>query len=211
MSMSTNEKTRKVRRKPVTAAELMARLQSDPEYQKRAAAQSREHEERVRRLNEDGLPIVEDLRKIGVHVDSVWDLRDLDEFPAEVIDILMKHIQLDYEDRNKEGIARALMIPGAEFDWDLLLSVFEKSPPTKIISGSKFAIGLALAAAGTEENMPEALRILRDARHYPDSCELLKIFAKSKNARNREVLVEFSDADGVMGETARKLLKRFRN
>jgi hypothetical protein len=60
-------------KKKVTAAELMAKLNADPEF---VAKRARQDEERLKREAEYRLaeaPLVEELRAAGFQVQSAWD------------------------------------------------------------------------------------------------------------------------------------------
>jgi hypothetical protein len=61
-------------KKKITAAELMAKLNADPEF---VAKRAREEEERLKREAEyrrAEAPLVDELRAAGFQVQSAWDL-----------------------------------------------------------------------------------------------------------------------------------------
>jgi len=194
------------RRKSTTAAELMDKLSKDAGYQARRAAQ----EERLRveeaagRAEEAGLSA--DLERVGVEAKSAWDLVNRGQSYVEAVPVLLDHLQRDYSDRTKEGIARALAVPEAVGGWHILMSEFERNPD-KTAFGSKFGVGCALAAtARANGRYDEVLRLLREEQHGESRAALLEALALSKDPKARSMLREFVD-DPVLGEQTRWYLK----
>src|SRR5437667_1331983 len=94
------------RRRPVTAAELDARLQADPEFQAGKKERDLALAERVARLQEEQAPIVADLKAAGFGVNRLSDLiMRSAPYPA-AIPILLKHLVLPYSDPTRETLAR---------------------------------------------------------------------------------------------------------
>jgi len=107
----------------ITAAELMARLEKDPDF----LAKRAEQDEKVRKLEEgcqaDEASLVRELNKSGFEVDSVWDLVNNQPHPVlerrfvgeykEAYPILVKHLDVAHHERIREGIIRALSEPAA--------------------------------------------------------------------------------------------------
>lgn len=90
------------RRTGISAADLMAELQNDPEYQRKIAAVEAECQEHVRRLREAEQPVVADLRDAGVQVDSVWDLVNTSEPYPVALPVLMEHLERGSTRRRRE-------------------------------------------------------------------------------------------------------------
>src|SRR5262245_53969233 len=99
------------KRQRMTAAELMAALQSDPVFQARKEEQERSRRRMEAFWQHAETPIVEGLRAIGLKVDSVWDLVNTSVPYPEAIPVLLAHLQREYPDRVREGVARALAVP----------------------------------------------------------------------------------------------------
>jgi hypothetical protein len=96
--------------KPMTAAELLAKLRRNPEF----VAREKLREEQNRRVEEDSQreqkELLTDLRKIGIHVSSVWDLVNTDKDYRDAVPILVRHLCLPHSTSVKEGIVRALTV-----------------------------------------------------------------------------------------------------
>jgi hypothetical protein len=105
----------------VSAEELAAELESNPEWVRDRDAREAERQERARRLREAEQPIVADLRAVGVLVDSLWDLVNTsDPYPA-ALPVLMEHLERGgYPDRVMEGLGRALAVKPSVAFWDQL-------------------------------------------------------------------------------------------
>jgi hypothetical protein len=102
------------KRRPITAAELSAELQANPEFQAAKRERDAKLAERVRWLQIEEQPILADLREIGRNVESIWDLVNTATNYREAVPILLKHLQLPYSDTTRDGIARALAVPDAK-------------------------------------------------------------------------------------------------
>lgn len=115
---------------PITAAELMAKLDRDPGFVQRR----READERIKfleaRFEEAEKPLVHALNDIvGISVKSVWDLVNTSQECPQAIPILISHLKYQYPYRIREGIARALTVKYAgEAAYTALVNEFNKVP-----------------------------------------------------------------------------------
>jgi hypothetical protein len=120
------------RRKPVTAAELMAELEADPEWVAQRDAKERERQKREQISAADEAELVREIREAGYDIDSVWDLvnntphpsfecRFLGEYRL-AYPILARHLFVPHLKENREGIIRALTVKdgGSEVESSLL-------------------------------------------------------------------------------------------
>ena len=122
-SRATRPWPRKVsmsKRKPITAAELMAELQADPKWVARRDAKERERETREQVCAADQAELVQEIRNVGYDIDSVWDLvnnsphpilkrRFLGEYQL-AYPILVNHLYVTHRKEVREGIIRALSV-----------------------------------------------------------------------------------------------------
>ena len=113
-------KTAMPKRKPVTAAELMAALEADPEWVAQRDAKEREREAQRKVCATDEHDLVREIREAGYDIDSVWDFvnntphpilerRFLGEYPA-AYPILVRHLSIPHRKEIREGIIRALTV-----------------------------------------------------------------------------------------------------
>ncbi|HEY0015504.1 MAG TPA: hypothetical protein VGC13_04270 [Longimicrobium sp.] len=128
----------------VSAADLMAELQQDPEYQKQQAERERTHEERVQRIRAAAEPVVHGLQSAGFAVDAVEELAiRYAPIPKPAIDILLSWLPRVQDDTVREMIVRALAATTEPFDGQSLARAFEESGSESL----RWAIGNTMALA----------------------------------------------------------------
>lgn len=186
-----------------TAEELMAELALDASYA------ARKHEsEKQRRIDEECLSsaeqiLVQDLRKKGIFVDSVWRLLDQSVEYDQAIDLLFQHVRLDYPDKIKEGILRALAVPNARPRWKELLEFYEKNSlqlPPELYS----LTGMVLAAAADDSVIGDVIRLVMDESKGGDRLPLLLALQRSNVPKARMLLNELRK-DPEIGREATRL------
>lgn len=130
----------------MTAAEFMAQLASDDEYQKERAEWEAQLQSRVHEWRHAERPIVEHLASAGVGVESVWDLVNTSEPYPTALPILVEHLERGgYPDRVLEGLGRALGVkPAVEF-WDRIRAIYLNAKGPDEEEGA----AVALAACAT--------------------------------------------------------------
>jgi hypothetical protein len=102
-----------MKRKGITAKELMQRLEADPEWTVRRADRDQRHQERARKLAEDQASLIDELAQAGVRVQSVYDFVNHPSAGPEAIRVLVRHLGVPHLPSVREGIIRALTIPSA--------------------------------------------------------------------------------------------------
>src|SRR5689334_11929248 len=141
----------------ITAAELMAQLENDKEYQENKARFDAELEERAAAWREAERPIVAALRSAGVDVDSAWDLVNTAEPYPNALPVLIEHLERgDYPDRVREGLARALAVKPAVSYWERLKSPYLAPRGPDEEDGT----AVALAACATVAQLDDLIRLL---------------------------------------------------
>ncbi len=120
------------KRKPVTAAELMAELEADPEWVAQRDAKERKRQAYVQICSADEAELVREIRDAGYDIDSVWDL--VNNIPHPILErrflgeyrlaypILVRHLFVPHRKEIREGIIRALTVKdgGSEVESTLL-------------------------------------------------------------------------------------------
>lgn len=197
---------------PITARELMAKLQANPGFLARREAQERELAERSARLRLEEEPILADLRRVGWDVESVWDLVNTSAEYREAIPVLVKHLLLAYSDRTREGIARALAVPDAKYAWSTLVAEYRKAPTgmgiiapgeTKEFQlGAKDGLACALSATATEATIEELIALAKDRSHGQSRLLLLMALKRSKNPAAKQALEELASDPDLAKEIA---------
>jgi len=188
-----------------TAAELMAELNEDPEFVARQRQQEEAQRARVDEWRRAETPLVQHLGRVGVQVDSVWDLVNTAAPYPRAMPVLLDHLQRAYPERVREGIARALAVPEARMGWDILLNAF-RSEPDQTTIGVKSALGSALAEAASDDVLDDVITLLRDKTIGENRVPLLPALLKSSNPRAWEILREL-EKDPQISKEVRRLVR----
>ena len=176
-------------KKKVTAAELMAELNADPAY---VAARAKEEETRQRivaELRQAESPLLEDLRSVGISVNSVWDLVNTSTPYSNGLPILLDHLSRSYPGAIREGIARALAVKEAKFAWPKLIFLYQKETDPK----AKDGLAVALAAIADDETIGDVVSLTRDLRNGPSRLLLLRALARSSDPNARQTLIKLQN------------------
>lgn len=183
---------------PVTASELLSKLNSDPEYRKRLAKRRVEREkiQQVHRSAER--PIVEELNAAGFAVDSIWGLLQWPEPYTAAFPILLKHLQLDYPDHILDGLGRAFGVPEAMFVWNDLIELYRRISA----KGARDGIAVALSDLAGDEQLDEIIDLVREPKHGESRILLLLVLEKSKEPRAKQVLRDLQNDPDLCIEIA---------
>jgi hypothetical protein len=199
---------------PMTAQELMSKLQSDPEYIVRQAQREIEEAETSARFKKEEKPILDDLRVVGLDTESVWSLVNFSGTYPEAIPVLLKHLVLPYSDSVREGIARSLAVrePAVRKAWPLLVEEYCNAPmgigvkypgeTAEYKLGYKDGLACALSVAVTDETLPKLIELLKDKRHGGSRVLLLSAIRKSKNPLAIQAIEDLADEPDLKIEIA---------
>jgi len=132
-----------MRKKNITAAELIDQLKNDPDYKERAKKRDAELKPIWDKRKKDEEELVSEIRKIGYKIDSIYDL--VNNKPHEFLErkfigkynkaypILIQHLNKPHEQMIREGIIRALTEKdGGEEVEKALFEQFEKETNNEI-------------------------------------------------------------------------------
>jgi hypothetical protein len=192
----------------MTAAELIAemeeRLRTDPEYRAQVEAVEAERQQRVRQLREAEKPIVDDLRRAGVDVSSVWDLVNTSEPYPDALQVLFEHLQRGgYPDGVMESLGRALAVGPAAPAWETFRELYLSAKGR----GEEEGLAVALAASATADHLDSLIALLDDTTRSGTRIHFLGPIKRVGGERGLEVLESLQD-DPLFGAEARALLKR---
>lgn len=109
------------KRRAMTAKELMAELENDPDYQAGLRAQ----EQRLAAIRESERTVIREIQEAGVHVDSLADLRQRYlPLPDEVVQVLLRCLE-SVVPQVQDEIVRTLASVEKPFDVRPLTRLFE--------------------------------------------------------------------------------------
>jgi hypothetical protein len=100
-------------RSEVSAEELMRRLEADPKWVAERDARQARRAARAQLEAADETSLVAGLAAVAVSVSSVYDFVGQRIAPAKAIPVLLRHLDVDHHPSIREGVIRALGVPGA--------------------------------------------------------------------------------------------------
>lgn len=194
------------RRAGISATDLMSELQNDPEYQRKMAAAEAERQQRARRLREAEQPVVAELRKAGVQVDSVWDLVNTSEPYPAALPVLMEHLERGgYPERVMESLGRALAVKPSVVFWERLKARWLDARDP----GEEDGAAVALAACATKAQLDDLMKFLSVEERGQSRIYFIRPLLKTGGDQGRQV-VDGLRSDPVFGDEATALLNRRR-
>lgn len=201
-----------MRKKGITAAELMAQLEKNEDYQAMKKNKEEELEKIYKPVFESEKPLVKKLNDLGYAVKSVWDFVNTTESYERAIPLLIESLKEDYHLRIKAGIARSLIVYEAkDVAWDTLIDQFKKAKPKEEIKnkeerGYKSALALALSEFMDESRIDQILELVLDQSHgsgrwfLVDKLKSFKKIKKVKEAlkilkKDKKIVVDMNKID----------------
>jgi len=187
----------------MTAAELMAELEADPERVAARDARDREIELDETASRKQQVPLRADLSAVGVRVADVWELVNTAEPYPTAIPVLVEHLHREYDVGVREGIARALAVTDAAPYWDEIMKLFRASDPDQV----RIYQGLAAALSGmaTRHQLRQVRDVLRDRSVGGGRGFFLSTLTRLRAPDRWDLIGEFAE-DPEIGAEARHLL-----
>jgi hypothetical protein len=198
------------RRGPVSAADVVAdrerRLREDPEY--RAAVEQADAERAA--LAEERelacLPVVDDLRSVGVEVESLWLLYEQPEAYPVAIPVLLAHLERDYTERTLEDIGHALPFKPATTWWEDFKGLYLRTKSDAV----RDRLGAAMSQCAVRQHYGDLLRFIGDSSLGPSRIYFLRPINRIGNrmepGRGRAVIQSVAD-DETLGVEATRILQ----
>jgi hypothetical protein len=196
-------------KKKVTAAELIARLDADPDYVARKKERDDAIEHKAQEYARAEAPLVQELRAAGAQVSSVWDLVNAKTRYPQLVSILFAHLDRPYPDKVREGIARALAVPESRSRWDQLVTRYLAEADTTA-TGVKWALHSAIAAAADGTVLDTLIRLACDRRHGRNRALFIDALARIDDPRARAALAELASDPDLAGDVQRVMPKQKR-
>lgn len=187
---------------PEYLAELKARGVWEKKELREAAAA--EWDRLVREeLAQDEAPMVQDLRSVGVNVNSVWDMVNRKESFPSAMPVLRKHLELDYPPKVREGIARAMSEDAARPYWSDLVRLYKR----EAVSPVKDALAVALCGAVGPDQFDDLIALSLDPANGASRVILIWALERRVPAAQAEPILEVLAADPVTKLQAKASLK----
>lgn len=204
----------------VTTSELVRRLAADP---KSVAARVKEdalRAQRLERIRRAGQPIVDDLATAGFPNTTEWDLAGCTGRYDSAIPALLKHLRLNYPDRIREGLARALARPWARAEaWAYVLALYQAEPnhlaggPLDAVGstkGPKEGMAEALSAMATPDDLDQLIALFTDAKNGATRLFFIAHLTRSRSQKALEALVRMRNDPELSAEIEKRLERKLR-
>lgn len=151
--------------------------------------------------------LVEALARVGVKVDSVYDLVNTKRSYEAAIPVLIEHLA-KWQDRSVlEGIVRALTVRKARgVAARPLIELFESLPASEMVL--KWTIGNALSVVADDSILDDLIRLLRNKEHGKAREMLAVALGHSRKQDATTVLIELLDDNELVGHAAIALGKQ---
>jgi hypothetical protein len=187
-------------------AEQERRLREDPEY--RAAVEQAEagRVARAQELQVASLPVLTDLRSVGVEVDSLWHLYEQPNSYDAAIPVLLDHMRREYPERTLEDIGHALPFKPPAKWWDEFKALYLATGSDAV----RDRLGAALASCAIRKHYEDLLRFIHDEALGESRIYFLRPINRIGNRMNpgqgRAVIEPLAD-DPVLGGEATAILR----
>ena len=191
--------------KPVTAAELLARLAADPSYVARQALQEQEMQQRIEAIRAEQRVILNELLSKGIRVHILQDLISMPTSDYEVgFAILLRHLQLPYSEGTRETIARALAVKEAAPHWDTLRKIYQETPAPveRGIGDAKDGLAAALTGSMPADRVDKMIELVKDTGNGSSRLLLLRALRRSRQQRARDAIDQVADDPDLCQEIA---------
>lgn len=182
------------RRKPITAGELLDKLEQDPAYIARMEKIERERQQARMKYWRAARPMLEELAEAGFGVDSLDVFINTNLNYKEAIPILLRWLPR-IETRNvKSSIVRSLTIKWAKpAAAPPLIKEFYREDR----DGLKWVIGNALSVVADDSVFEEIVNIAQDKRHREGRQMVVVALGNMKNPKAVDLLIKLLDDDEV--------------
>jgi hypothetical protein len=168
---------------------------------------SRDLQAHITAYQREVAPILVDLARLGIHVDSLDPLINTAMDYRVAIPLLISWLpQVSYPPV-KESLARALTLKEAKGVAARPLVEEYRNVPGEEESSLKWAIGNALSMVADDTVYTDIVELVRDKRHARDREMLAIALGNMKNPQAVDVLIELLDDEQVAGHALMGLRK----
>lgn len=197
-----------MKNRPMTAAELMATLNADPEFVARREQAERARQRLVAEVQEAVAPLLDELRAAGCEITSISELTAA-PYPTSAphpraLPILLAHLEKPYPVEVREIIADALAVPEAKPGWTTLVGLYRDATDGRV----RDALAGAISGAADDEVIDDVIALVGDPRNGPSRVLLLRVFERSAAPKARNVLTRLRNDPELAQELERILVSR---
>jgi hypothetical protein len=148
-------------------------------------------------LSKEHSVLIEELSTVGININSVYDLVNTKKRYPLAIPFLVKHLLMNYHDKNKEGIVRALCVKEAVgFATPYLIDEYHKTSNDK--KNLKWVIGYAIFITATKDYIEDFYKIIDDKSNGISRQYLVMALTKFKIEKLEDYLISLFDQEELI-------------
>lgn len=193
----------------ITAKEFMDQLEADPDWVRRREERDRELAARQAELRKAEEPVIEDLRKVGIEVNRIWDLLSFERPYSQAFPILLEHLRKPHRGEVLEDLGRVLGAPEARVLWPTLVEIYETTPSPDARMGLSAA--LSKIALRDKTLLDDVIRLIRNPQYGEGRGLLIDVLTRSREPRARETLYALRDDPDLNPEISDRLERLEKN
>jgi hypothetical protein len=181
---------------PISAASGPMRPQNDPAADEKRRNRELVKAERRAALALETTSLVDELRRVGIDVAYLGDLRREATNFERGIAILLEHLIKDYSEPTKSLIVHLLTTPKAKIGWPILVEEYRRTEQglKPLCVKNMLAAALAQTVIGSTED--ELLRLAQDRQNGTSRVLLLRGLRRSRKSEIKQALLDLaSDPD----------------
>jgi hypothetical protein len=182
----------------------MAELEADPEFVARRTRQQDELRRCEAELRTAEEALVEDLRRAGCLLESVWDLVNTKLPYPQAVPILFEHFTRPYPAPIREGIARALTVREARPYWSRLRDLYQNETERRV----KDALAVALSGIADDTRLSEVIAMASNTLDGPSRIFFLGTLGRSRDPSARQALMILGGDPELAREAQAQMKKR---
>jgi hypothetical protein len=145
--------------------------------------------------------LLEELRKAGLDIATVWDLVNTSARYTTFLPILVEHLRRPYPGAVRDGIARALAVPEARFCLGELIDRYRAEREER----PKDGLAAAIAAIADDNHIDDVITLVRDPKNGTGRVLLLSALERSRTPQAKATLREF-EHDPEIGKEVQRIL-----
>lgn len=197
-------------RSPITGQQLLDKLECDPDFRARRAAQDAHQKARRLAIKQEEEPLIQEIARAGYQLEFISDLANCKAKYKELIPILLKHLSFDYSLKLKEFIARALARPWArETAWEFVLEAY-RNEGNESSTSYKSGLAVALSSMARADDLAIITELARDFRNGPTRLFFVRNLSRSRRPDSYGSLLELASDPDLREEIAHVLRRKKR-
>lgn len=193
-----------MKKKPITAEELMKQLESNKEFQARKRAKQKALAAREADFRKAEQPLIERLTPLGFQLSSIWDLVNSNNSYKEALPVLLEELGNDYPEPIREGIARSLAVKEARPYFDQLVNLYQKEQVGRVRDG----LAVAISLAGDLSCFDMVVNLVHDTSSVSSKILLLSFFERYWNEKRAKDFILNLKSDEELSQECERIIRR---